>query len=295
MRSSSLAAQRLGSAARAAGAAVQHAREPEQFGSSFGPFRVVEHPCVGISARTGPARAAVYGAAVTGDRAGIAAAAPPAGGAAVRRTRHRTRATAPDSRGTGFTWEADVHLRLERSRLRAADGVAGGRGGGGVGSRPGGRAPGFRQLGGVPAGEGPSRGRSVTQRIRPVPTRVCGPCGVGHRAESGPASGTLRGMRVVLEPGDPGAACAAAPVPGEGSRRRCAGPARRAFPAVSARSCSTPRNVRRTVCTTRTPSRWNMPEALVAVTVRQPCCRVRESRSVTLRRREAMCPPVRMV
>ncbi|MFH9606095.1 acyl-CoA dehydrogenase family protein [Streptomyces sp. NPDC017448] len=88
-----VAAQRLGSAARAAGAAVQHAREPEQFGASFGSFRVVEHLCAGM-----PARAAVYGAAVTGDRAGIAAAVPPADGAAVR----RTRATAPGFTGGGL-------------------------------------------------------------------------------------------------------------------------------------------------------------------------------------------------
>lgn len=161
--------------------------------------------------------------------------------------------------------------------------------------RPGGRAAVSRQLCGVRPGSPGSRGRRVTQSSRTTPIPACVLCVIRHRVESVSGSGTLRGMRVVLEPGDPGAACAAAPVRGEGSRRRCAGPARRAFLAVSARSCSTPRSVRRTVCTTRTPSRWNMPEALVAVTVRQPCCRVRESRSVTLRRREAMCPPVRMV
>ena len=77
-------------------------------------------------------------------------------------------------------------------------------------------------------------------------------------------------------------------------------------------ACSTARGERRTVCRTGTPSRWNMPEALVGVTVRQPCCLIRDSRSVTpalaivlamqkmativaLVRREAMCPPVRMV
>lgn len=142
---------------------------------------------------------------------------------------------------------------------------------------------------------GRGAGRRVTQCSRSASIPGCVLCVIRHRVESAPRSGTLRGMRVVLEPDDPGLACAAAPVRGEGPCRRCAGPAREAILAVSARSCSTPRSVRRTVCTTHTPSRWNMPEALVAVTVRQPCCRVRESRSVTLRRREAMCPPVRMV
>ncbi|GAA2482328.1 hypothetical protein GCM10010276_19420 [Streptomyces longisporus] len=85
-------------------------------------------------------------------------------------------------------------------------------------------------------------------------------------------------------------------------------------------ACSSPRSERRTVCRTGTPSRWNMPEALVGVTVRQPCCLLRDSRSVTLALgsalaivlvmqkmativalvaarawREVMCPPVRMV
>lgn len=104
-----------------------------------------------------------------------------------------------------------------------------------------------------------------------------------HGPESTARSGTLCEMRVALSAVRPsGAACSTAP--GE----------------------------RRTVCRTGTPSRWNMPEALVGVTVRQPCCPTRDSRSVipdpavvlamqrmativALVRREPKCPPVRMV
>ncbi len=243
-------------------------------------------------ARTEPARAAVYAAAVTGDPVEITAAKPLAGEAAVR----NARGCPPDPRRDG------LHLGGRCSPPPGTGLVPlrgpGHRGprGGAPGRRPGGRPAVSGQGGRRPAEEARERGRRrVTQRSRAMPMPTCALCVIRHRVESVSGSGTLRGMRVVLEPGDPGAACAAAPVRGEGSRRRCAGPARRAFLAVPARSCSTPRNVRRTVCTTHTPSRWNMPEALVAVTVRQPCCRVGESRSVTLRRREAMCPPVRMV
>ncbi|MFF8554163.1 acyl-CoA dehydrogenase family protein [Streptomyces sp. NPDC015501] len=103
--------------ARPAGTVVQHAREREQFGSPMGPFRRVEHLCVDGPARAGPVRAPGYGAAVTGDPAEIAGAAPLAEGAAVRVARDRLRLPG----GRGFTWEADVHLRLERARLRAAE------------------------------------------------------------------------------------------------------------------------------------------------------------------------------
>jgi hypothetical protein len=121
-----------------------------------------------------------------------------------------------------------------------------------------------------------------------------------HGLESAAGSGTLCGMRVVPRSSDPGVAPEAAPDPA----MLAAGKAVR----TPATACSTPHGERRTVCRTRTPSRWNMPEALVGVTVRQPCCLSRESRSVilvlvmqvmativALVRREAMCPPVRMV
>lgn len=77
--------------ARPAWVAVQHAREREQFGSPIGPFRTVEHLCVDGPARAGPVRAPGYGAAVTGDPAEIAGAAPLAEGAAVRVARDRLR------------------------------------------------------------------------------------------------------------------------------------------------------------------------------------------------------------
>ena len=126
-----------------------------------------------------------------------------------------------------------------------------------------------------------------------------------HGLESAVRSGTLCEMRVVPSTSHPGVALEAPPDPAVRAAVRRAG-------GRSAPACSTPHDKRRTVCRRGTPSRWNMPEALVGVTVRQPCCRLRDSRSVTLAlaivlamkrmarivalvRRGAMCPPVRMV
>lgn len=126
-----------------------------------------------------------------------------------------------------------------------------------------------------------------------------------HGLESSVGSGTLCGMRVVQGTSHAGVARGATP---DRAVRAAARTAERAFTPA----CSTPRDERRTVSRTRTPSRWNMPEALVGVTERQPCCLTRDSRSVTpvlavvlamqemativaLVRREAKCPPVRMV
>lgn len=126
-----------------------------------------------------------------------------------------------------------------------------------------------------------------------------------HGPESAARSGTLCGMRVVVSTHSTGVAFGAAPeMSASATVRRATGPA--------ATACSVGRGGRRTVCRTSTPSRWNMPEALVDVTVRQPCCPTRDSRSVTpvpavvlamqrmativaLVRRESKCPPVRMV
>ncbi|MFH9119908.1 acyl-CoA dehydrogenase family protein [Streptomyces globisporus] len=110
------AAEQLGSAARTTEAAVQHARERHQFGSPIGSFQAVKHLCADMLARTEPARAAVYAAAVTGDPAEIAAAKLLADEAAVRNARDCLQIHG----GMGFTWEADVHLHLKRAWLRAA-------------------------------------------------------------------------------------------------------------------------------------------------------------------------------
>lgn len=110
------AAEQLGSAARTTEAAVQHAGEREQFGSPIGSFQAVKHLCAATLARTGPARAAVYAAAVTGDPVEIAAAELLADEAAVRNARDCLQIHG----GMGFTWEADVHLHLKRARIRAA-------------------------------------------------------------------------------------------------------------------------------------------------------------------------------
>ncbi|GAA3499842.1 hypothetical protein GCM10019016_069470 [Streptomyces prasinosporus] len=125
-----------------------------------------------------------------------------------------------------------------------------------------------------------------------------------HGPESEVRSGTLCGMRVVVSTHRAGFAPEATPDPPVPAA------ARRAHRPNAVRS--TAGRGRRTVCRTGTPSRWNMPEALVGVTVRQPCCPPGDSRSVipvpaivlamqkmativALVRRESKCPPVRMV
>ncbi|MFI7326232.1 acyl-CoA dehydrogenase family protein [Streptomyces rubiginosohelvolus] len=115
------AAEQLGSAARTTEVAVQHAREREQFGSPIGSFQAVKHLCADMLARTEPARAAVYAAAVTGDPVEIAAAKLLADEAAVRNARDCLQIHG----GMGFTWEADVHLHLKRAWLRAASWLTG--------------------------------------------------------------------------------------------------------------------------------------------------------------------------
>ncbi|MFK0129415.1 acyl-CoA dehydrogenase family protein [Streptomyces rubiginosohelvolus] len=115
------AAEQLGSAARTTEVAVQHAGEREQFGSPIGSFQAVKHLCADMLARTEPARAAVYAAAVTGDPVEIAAAKLLADEAAVRNARDCLQIHG----GMGFTWEADVHLHLKRAWLRAASWLTG--------------------------------------------------------------------------------------------------------------------------------------------------------------------------
>ncbi|MFD6200417.1 acyl-CoA dehydrogenase family protein [Streptomyces rubiginosohelvolus] len=115
------AAEQLGSAARTTEAAVQHAGERKQFGSRIGSFQAVKHLCADMLARTEPARAAVYAAAVTGDPVEIAAAKLLADEAAVRNARDCLQIHG----GMGFTWEADVHLHLKRAWLRAASWLTG--------------------------------------------------------------------------------------------------------------------------------------------------------------------------
>ncbi|UPT43826.1 acyl-CoA dehydrogenase family protein [Streptomyces sp. WAC00303] len=110
------AAEQLGSAVRTTETAVQHAGAREQFGSPIGSFQAVKHLCADMLARTEPARAAVYAAAVTGDPVEIAAAKLLADEAAVRNARDCLQIHG----GMGFTWEADVHLHLKRAWLRSA-------------------------------------------------------------------------------------------------------------------------------------------------------------------------------
>lgn len=175
-----------------------------------------------------------------------------------------------------------------------------------VGARAGRRGRGVPSAG----SPGPPGGRRAMSRIvasgdhaASIPGRVRRV--TRHGLWPGVRSGTLCGMRVVMSTHRTGVALGAAPDP------LVAAPARRVAWRDAA-ACSTPRGGRRTVCPTGTPSRWNMPEALVGVTVRQPCCATRDSRSVipapavvlamqkmativAYVRREPKCPPVRMV
>ncbi|OEJ26382.1 acyl-CoA dehydrogenase [Streptomyces agglomeratus] len=109
------AAEQLGSAARTTEAAVHHACEREQFGRPVGAFQAVKQLCAHMLVRTEVARGAVYGAAVTGDPVEIAGAKLLADEAAVRNARDCLQVHG----GTGFTWEADVHLHLKRAWVRA--------------------------------------------------------------------------------------------------------------------------------------------------------------------------------
>ncbi|AZM53878.1 acyl-CoA dehydrogenase [Streptomyces sp. WAC 01529] len=109
------AAEQLGSAARTCEAAVQYARDREQFGRPIGAFQAVQHLCAQMLVRAEVARAAVYAAAVTRDPLEVAGAKLLADDAAVRNARDCLQVHG----GMGFTWEAQVHLHLKRAWVRA--------------------------------------------------------------------------------------------------------------------------------------------------------------------------------
>ncbi|MEU9730728.1 acyl-CoA dehydrogenase family protein [Streptomyces sp. NPDC048002] len=115
------AAEQLGTATRVGELAVRHARTREQFGRPVGAFQAVKHLCADMLVRAETARAAVYAAAVTGDRADIAAARLLADEAAVRGARDCLQVHG----GMGFTWECEVHLHLKRAWVRAQRGGGG--------------------------------------------------------------------------------------------------------------------------------------------------------------------------
>jgi alkylation response protein AidB-like acyl-CoA dehydrogenase len=108
------AAEQLGSAARSTEEAVCHAKLRVQFGQPVGAFQAVKHLCAEMLVRTEVARAAVYAAAVVPGPAQAAGAKLLADDAAVRNARDCLQVFG----GTGFTWEADVHLQLKRALLR---------------------------------------------------------------------------------------------------------------------------------------------------------------------------------
>ncbi len=107
------AAQQCGSAERTLESAVEYAGLRRQFGRAIGAFQAVKHLCADMLVRVEMARVAVYAAAVTADPVDVAAAKLLADEAAVRNSRDCLQIFG----GTGFTWEADVHLHLKRAWL----------------------------------------------------------------------------------------------------------------------------------------------------------------------------------
>jgi alkylation response protein AidB-like acyl-CoA dehydrogenase len=107
------AAQQCGIAGRMLESAVEYAGVRRQFGRTIGAFQAVKHLCADMLVRVEMARTAVYAAAVTGDAVETAAAKLLADEAAVRNSRDCLQIFG----GTGFTWEADVHLHMKRAWL----------------------------------------------------------------------------------------------------------------------------------------------------------------------------------
>ena len=107
------AAQQCGIAGRTLESAVEYAGVRRQFGRAIGTFQAVKHLCADMLVRAEMARTAVYAAAVTGEPVEIAAAKLLADEAAVRNSRDCLQIFG----GTGFTWEADVHLHMKRAWL----------------------------------------------------------------------------------------------------------------------------------------------------------------------------------
>ncbi|MFK8847324.1 acyl-CoA dehydrogenase family protein [Streptomyces sp. Ac-502] len=117
------AALQLGSAARTVEMAVQHARSREQFGVRIGSFQAVKHLCAEMLIRVEIARSAVYAASLTERSLPVVGAKLLADEAAVRNARDCLQVHG----GTGFTWEADVHLHLKRAWCRVEQWQSGGK------------------------------------------------------------------------------------------------------------------------------------------------------------------------
>ena len=285
---------RPGGPARRCGAAGQHARTREQFARPIGAFWTVRRSAAERLVRAGPVRAAGPAAAGPAGTASLRQLAAETAAPAVRRRRPGARRQGPHLGVRRPPAPCDPPERAPLAPV-AARRVRRCSRRGPAPDRPDGGAALRRRRG---RGRGVSRIVAHGRHGASAPVRARGR--TRHGPESVPRSGTLCGMRVVPRLSRPGGAPEAAPYPAMRAAREAG--------RIPVPACSTPRGERRTVCRTRTPSRWNMPEALVGVTVRQPCCLARESRSVilvlamqkmativALVRREAMCPPVRMV
>ncbi|MCA1726869.1 MAG: hypothetical protein LC722_04220 [Actinobacteria bacterium] len=113
------AALEVGLAAAATDAAVEYAKEREQFGRPIGSFQAVKHLCADMLVRTEIARVAVHSAAVLLDDGDDDALRAVAG----------AKLLADDAAflggkdciqvhgGMGFTWEAKVHLYVKRAAV----------------------------------------------------------------------------------------------------------------------------------------------------------------------------------
>ncbi|GHC61716.1 acyl-CoA dehydrogenase family protein [Streptomyces cinnamoneus] len=108
------AAEQLGSALRTLEMAVRHVKNRSQFGRPIGAFQAVQHLCARMLVRTELARSSVYAASPAITVSDTWAAKVLSDEAAVRNARDCLQLHG----GTGFTWEAEVHLHLKRAWLR---------------------------------------------------------------------------------------------------------------------------------------------------------------------------------
>jgi alkylation response protein AidB-like acyl-CoA dehydrogenase len=114
-----LAAEALGTAARALELGVQYAKERHTFGRAIGSYQAVKHGLVDVYVAVEQLRSLVWWAAWAADQAPgefpIAAAA--AKGAAAETLELATETLIQVHGGIGFTWEHDSHLFWRRAKV----------------------------------------------------------------------------------------------------------------------------------------------------------------------------------
>ncbi|MER5772037.1 acyl-CoA dehydrogenase family protein [Streptomyces sp. NPDC001985] len=104
-----LAAESVGTAARALDRTVEHVRQREQFGRAIGSFQAVQHRLADLYVRVQAARSAAYHAAREPAGAGLALAQ------CLETARTVTAEAVQLHGGIGFTWEHDAQLYFKRA------------------------------------------------------------------------------------------------------------------------------------------------------------------------------------